>query len=144
MNLSPPYNFMKFKKLVKDKLGINLDKRLSNPQFIGMLVVAVLSPILAYMGLNMSDLSSWNALGNILIQAISNPYLLALVAVNVYNATIDPTTNGAKDSQLVLDGESSDDIRKEVEELNEILDIRENKIKKLMIQIEEDNKNGEE
>lgn len=77
---------------------INLKVRFKNPVFIAQLVLAVLTPILAYAGLTVQDLTSWEALGNILLGAISNPYVLGLVAVSMWNAVNDPTTAGIKDS----------------------------------------------
>lgn len=81
---------------------INLKVRFKNPVFIAQLVLAVLTPILAYAGLTVQDLTSWEALGNILLGAISNPYVLGLVAVSVWNAVNDPTTAGIKDSAQAM------------------------------------------
>lgn len=81
---------------------INLKVRFKNPVFIAQLVLAVLTPILAYAGLTVQDLTSWEALGNILLGAISNPYVLGLVAVSMWNAVNDPTTSGIKDSEQAM------------------------------------------
>lgn len=81
---------------------INLKVRFKNPVFIAQLVLAVLTPILAYAGLTVQDLTSWEALGNILLGAISNPYVIGLVAVSVWNAVNDPTTAGIKDSEQAM------------------------------------------
>ena len=80
-------------------MGINWRVRFKNPMFYVQLILAVISPILAYMGLTMQDLTTWAKVGEILLQAISNPYVLGLVAVSVYNAIIDPTTTGITDSK---------------------------------------------
>ena len=42
---------------------INLKIRLKNPVFIAQIVLAVLTPILAYAGLTAQDLTTWGALG---------------------------------------------------------------------------------
>ncbi len=81
---------------------INYKVRFKNPVFIGQLVLSVLLPIVAYLGLNLSDLTTWGALGNVLLQAISNPYVLGLVIVSVFNALTDPTTKGIGDSDRAL------------------------------------------
>jgi len=81
---------------------INYKVRFKNPVFIGQLVLSVLLPIVAYLGLNLSDLTTWGALGNVLLQAISNPYVLGLVIVSVFNALTDPTTKGIGDSERAL------------------------------------------
>ncbi len=81
---------------------INWKVRFKNPVFYVQLLLAVLTPILAYMGLTMSDLTTWSAVGNVLLQAISNPYILGLVVVSVWNAINDPTTSGVSDSSKAL------------------------------------------
>ena len=62
----------------------------------------MLTPILTYLGLTATDLSTWAILGEVLLKAISNPYVLSLVALNVYNTLVDPTTKGFGDSEQAL------------------------------------------
>lgn len=81
---------------------INFKVRLRNPVFIAQLVLAVLTPILAYAGLTVQDLTTWKALGDLLIGALSNPYVLGLVIVSVFNAVTDPTTAGVQDSDNAM------------------------------------------
>lgn len=81
---------------------INYKVRFKNPVFIAQLILAVLTPILAYAGLTMQDLTTWKALGELLLGAISNPYVLGLVVVSVFNAITDPTTAGIKDSERAM------------------------------------------
>ena len=81
---------------------INFKVRLRNPVFIAQLVLAVLTPILAYAGLTFQDLTTWKSLGDLLIGAISNPYVLGLVIVSVFNAVTDPTTEGIQDSERAM------------------------------------------
>lgn len=81
---------------------INYKVRFKNPVFIAQLILAVLTPILAYAGLTMQDLTTWKALGDLLIGAISNPYVLGLVVVSVFNAITDPTTAGVSDSERAM------------------------------------------
>ena len=81
---------------------INLKVRFRNPVFIAQLVLAVLTPILAYAGLTMQDLTTWKALGDLLLGAIKNPYVLGLVIVSVFNAVTDPTTAGVGDSENAM------------------------------------------
>ena len=81
---------------------MNLKVRFKNPVFIAQLILAILTPILAYAGLTFQDLTSWETLGKILLGAISNPYVLGLIAVSVWNALNDPTTAGVKDSTRAL------------------------------------------
>ena len=113
--------FEKVSAFFKEKVGINLDARLKNPQYWFMLGMAVVLPIATYMGINATDITSWGTLGNMLAEAVKNPYLLVMVIANVYNATVDGTTKGFKDSQMMLNDETSDDLRHEIEELKEII-----------------------
>lgn len=82
---------------------INWKIRFTNPVFIAQLVMSIILPILAYMGLTIEDLTTWEALGNVLIGAVANPYVLGLVAVSVFNCITDPTTSGVADSSRALD-----------------------------------------
>ena len=81
---------------------INYKVRFRNPVFIAQLVLAILTPILAYAGLTMQDLTTWKALGDLLLSAIKNPYVLSLVIVSVFNAVTDPTTAGLTDSENAM------------------------------------------
>lgn len=86
----------------KNVAGINLKLRAKNPQFWFQIGLAVAAPIAGYTGLTGSDISSWPMLLNTLWDAISNPYLLMLIVVSVYNATIDSTVRGFADSSQML------------------------------------------
>ncbi len=79
--------------------------RFKNPLFVAQLGMSILVPILAYAGLTVQDLTTWKALGDLLLSAFSNPYVLGLVAISVYNAVLDPTTRGINDSLNVLNRE---------------------------------------
>lgn len=86
----------------KNIAGINLKLRAKNPQFWFQIGLAIAAPIAGYTGLTGSDISSWPLLMNTLWDAISNPYLLMLIVVSVYNATIDSTVRGFSDSAQML------------------------------------------
>lgn len=81
-------------------MGINWKVRLKNPVFYVQVVLAVFTPILAYMGITAQDLTSWKALGRVISEAAKNPYVLSMVIVSVWNAVNDPTTAGLSDSHL--------------------------------------------
>src|SRR5690606_15981972 len=72
----------------------NFKIRFKNPVYVAQFILAIITPILAYAGLTMQDLTSWSALGELLIGAVSNPYVLSMVAGSVWNATNDPKTKG--------------------------------------------------
>ena len=63
---------------------MNLKVRFKNPVFIVQLILAILTPILAYAGLTMQDLTTWKTLGELLLNALGNPYVLGLIAVSVW------------------------------------------------------------
>lgn len=81
---------------------INLKVRFKNPVFIVQILLSVISPILMYAGLTASDITTWKALFDLLTGAVSNPYVLWLVAVSVWNAVNDPTTKGVSDSENAM------------------------------------------
>lgn len=83
-------------------MNINWKVRVKNPVWWVQIGLAILTPVLAYAGLTAADITTWAALGELLIGAIGNPYVLGLVAVSVWNAVNDPTTGGLKDSAQAL------------------------------------------
>ena len=83
-------------------MKINFKVRLKNPVFIAQIILAILTPILAYAGLTMQDITTWKTLGDLMMNALSNPYVLGLVGVSVWNAINDPPTKGIGDSTNAL------------------------------------------
>ena len=82
--------------------NINWQVRFNNPVFIGQLILAIFVPVMGYMGIAAEDITSWAVVGSMALEAVSNPYVLGLVVVRVYNALTDPTTDGLKDSAQAL------------------------------------------
>lgn len=80
---------------------MNWKIRIKNPVWWVQMILAILTPILAYAGLSAQDLTTWNTLGTLILDALRNPYVLSLVAVSVWNACNDPTSSGVTDSTLV-------------------------------------------
>ncbi|GAA0346820.1 hypothetical protein GCM10008931_42590 [Oceanobacillus oncorhynchi subsp. oncorhynchi] len=83
-------------------MKINFKVRFKNPVFYAQLLLSVLTPILAYLGMSLADLTTWGSLGQAIQTAYSNPYLLGLVAVSLFNQITDPVTKGFNDSQQAL------------------------------------------
>lgn len=83
-------------------MKINWKVRMKNPVFWAQLVTAIVLPILAYLGLQWSDMTSWAALGEILVQAVKNPVILVSVVVSVWGIVNDPTTAGLSDSKKAM------------------------------------------
>ncbi|MEE1351669.1 MAG: phage holin [Clostridia bacterium] len=81
---------------------INWKVRFKNPVFYVQLVISVMSPIFAYLGITAKDITTWGSLLDIFKQALSNPYILSLIAVSIYNAVVDPTTQGIGDSKRAI------------------------------------------
>ena len=78
---------------------MNWKARLKNLAFWVSVAIAIVVPILTYMGLTAEDITTWRCLWDIIKGAVSNPYILLMVAVSVYNAVIDPTTPGVSDKK---------------------------------------------
>lgn len=81
---------------------MNLKVRLKNPVFWVQLVLAVFTPVAAYMGLTAQDFTTWDKVVMVIMEAVRNPYVLTIVAVSVWNAINDPTTSGIGDSKAAL------------------------------------------
>lgn len=81
---------------------MNFKVRFKNPIFIAQFILAILTPILAYAGLTLQDLTTWQTLREVLLGAISNPYVLGLIIISIWNALNDPTTAGIKDSEQAM------------------------------------------
>ena len=84
---------------------MNIKVRVKNPVFWVQILLSILTPILAYAGLTAQDFTTWAKLGEVLIMALSNPYVLWLVALSVCNALNDPTTKGITDSKRAMEYE---------------------------------------
>lgn len=83
-------------------MKINFTVRFKNPVFWFSIILAILSPVLTYFGMEAKDLTTWKAVADLFMQTIQNPYLLVLIGVGIYNTTIDPTTSGISDSSRAL------------------------------------------
>lgn len=79
-------------------MKINWKVRFKNPVFLFQLLLTAFAPILAYTGLSWEGLTTWQTLGELVVQAYSNPFLLGLVVIALYNQLTDPTTTGYADS----------------------------------------------
>lgn len=73
-----------------------------NIMFITQVIVSVVVPVLTYFGLEASDLTTWTKVGETFVQAISNPYVVLMAVVSLFNAITDPTTRGIADSEKAL------------------------------------------
>lgn len=101
---APPNTSGKRQNAAKRRVDMNINAkvRLKNPVFITQLILAVFTPVLSYAGLTARDITTWNALWDLITSALRNPYILGLVAMSVWNAVNDPTTSGISDSLTAL------------------------------------------
>ena len=81
---------------------MNFKVRANNIAFWANVVMAVVAPVLAYFGLTLADLTTWAKVWEVTVQAVSNPYVLILAGVGIWNALIDPTTVGWGDSERAM------------------------------------------
>lgn len=81
---------------------MNIKVRVKNPVFWVQIVLSILTPILAYAGITTQDLTTWFKVEELLLLALSNPYVLAMVLVSVWNTLNDPTTKGIVDSERAM------------------------------------------
>ena len=88
---------------MKNFLGINWKVRANNPQFWFQIFLAIAVPIGTYFGVTGKDITSWSVSFGLIGQAVSNPYVIAMVAVSVYNAVNDPSTKGVRDGENALE-----------------------------------------
>jgi phi LC3 family holin len=70
--------------------------------FIFQILGAVILPILASNNVQISDLTSWSAVFDLIKNTVSNPYMLLTVLWTAYCALTDPSTTGISDSKNVL------------------------------------------
>ncbi len=83
-------------------MQINWKVRFKNPVFWAQLIAAVILPVLTYMGLNWADMTSWQTLGGVMLEAVKNPVIVVSVIVSIWNLINDPTTKGIGDSARAM------------------------------------------
>lgn len=93
-------------------MKINWKVRFHNPVFIVQLVLAIITPILAYFGLAWEEMTTWGSIGTLLLDAIKNPVVVVSVLVSVWNAVNDPTTAGVGDSDQALTYDAPSGVKK--------------------------------
>ena len=56
------------------------------------IALAVITPVLAYFGMTGEDFTTWGKVGEVIVQAVSNPYVVFLMLVGLYGAIQNPKT----------------------------------------------------
>lgn len=83
-------------------MKINWRIRAKNPQFWLQIALAIVVPVGGYFGITGADVTTWIALWQVIVDAVSNPYVLFIIGVSLYNSVLDPTTRGFSDSRRAL------------------------------------------
>lgn len=83
-------------------IKLNWKIRSQNPMFYLQIILSFFIPVLGYLGLNWSDVTTWSSFFDVIMGALSNPYCLSIAAVSVFNAIVDSTSPGINDSKHVL------------------------------------------
>lgn len=83
-------------------MKINWTVRLKNPHWWVQIALALVIPVLGYFGLSAADITTWGMVFETVGRAFTNPYVVGMMIVSVYNAITDPTTAGIGDSAQAL------------------------------------------
>lgn len=70
-----------------------------NGIFVAQILLSIFMPILGYFGLTAQDLTTWSSLFELIVKALSNPYVLGTIIVSVWNAVNNPTIKGLGDKE---------------------------------------------
>ena len=84
---------------------INWKVRVKSVQFWIGLIGVIMSPILAYLNLSYSDLTTWESISDLFTAFFTNPFLIGTVAMAVLSfigVITDPTTKGIEDSEQAM------------------------------------------
>ncbi len=111
-------------------MKINWRVRLQSPQFWIGLIGVIMSPIMSYLGLTGSDLTSWGSVLDVIKSFVSNPYLISTVltsALAFVGVITDPTTKGIRDSEDALEYTKRREIEMIEKEIKEIEEKEKNK-----------------
>lgn len=83
-------------------MKINWKVRLKNPVWWMQVVLALITPVMGYLGITAADITTWQVLGELLLKAFSNPYVIGLMLLSLWSTINDPTTKGLSDSRAAL------------------------------------------
>lgn len=84
-------------------MKINWSIRWKNPVWWAELTLALIAPVLAHAGMAWEEVTTWAALGSLLLNALKNPVVVVAVVVAAFNAVTDPTTPGIADSDRAME-----------------------------------------
>lgn len=81
-------------------MNIEIKKRLSNPQFWIRIVLSAGFPIFILMGLQPENINTWEALGNAIIEFVSNPYWVIYFFVLLYQSFMKSITDNVEEGEV--------------------------------------------
>lgn len=81
---------------------INWKVRAKNALFRVQVATSILVPILADMGVNAKELTTWGSVGGLIVNAVKNPVVVFAIVIGLLHAISDPTTEGFSDSKQAL------------------------------------------
>ena len=81
---------------------MNIKLRLKNPTWWFQIIATIVLTMLAGIGMNWEQMTTWSAIGDAIIMAIQNPVVVVAVLMAIFNSMTDPTTRGIKDSERAL------------------------------------------
>lgn len=84
------------------KINWRIRFTMQNKTFITRFVISVIVPVLVYYGIKAEDLTTWKSIFDLIVKAISNPFVVGTMIVNAINIIPDPTTQGLGDSVKAL------------------------------------------
>lgn len=82
--------------------NINWGIRIKNPQFVVTIALAMFTNLMAMSGLQLSDLNTWSAFLDVIVNGLSNPFFFINTLFIGYLAVVDFTTEGFSDSIRAL------------------------------------------
>lgn len=68
---------------------INWDVKLHDPLFYIQMIISFSLPIAAYLGIKATDITTWKALFDNILNALNNPYCTGIGIISAVNALID-------------------------------------------------------
>lgn len=84
---------------------LNIKTRIKNPVFWVGLFGVIASPVLAYTGADLSDFTTWDSVGTVIVETVKNPYLVGSIVCAVLGflgVVNDPNSRGLADTARAL------------------------------------------
>lgn len=82
---------------------INWAVRVKNPVWWFKVIIAFFTPIFIYYGITGESMDTWEKVANLIVQAVSNPYVLSTAILSAITTSIDPTSTGVTDSAMAME-----------------------------------------